>query len=478
MGGGKVVPDSVTSEGLGAVVTRWARAVGAWLGHQAIPPMAAALAYRTVFSIIPICVIGVVVLQRFINKQSVVDDLFARIMTWLGVAEIGLDAGQRGDIFARLQELIGSLDKLSFTGIGIVSGLTLIYAAISLLIELENSFNKLYNAPQGRSLVRRIMQYWLMVSLGPVLLAASFVVAERVAGVTGAVAEGTVLLKVVAFFTSVAISTLALWLLYITIPNTRVKLLPALNGAVAGAVALEAAKYGFHLYLEHAALKTLYGSLALIPIFLLWVYLTWIVILTGLRVSYLIQHGRRVTILQLASGLRGAGSFVDPAYSLAVACDVARAFERGEPSTVEQVGERCGMTDQAARVMLSRLTEDRVLLEVQAGANVGRERYVLSRPAETIAVETVLKSGFAAVGSAVPPQVAAMRAMQMVSTRGRTLADELKAGLPVSSQTPPPAVLAGEGPPLAAAAKEQEAAVERLAEQASGEQGVTQPGGV
>jgi len=442
------VAEGNAAEGLGLVVQRWSRALGDWLGHRAIPPMAAALAYRTVFSIIPICVIGLVVLQRFVNKQEVVDDLFGRVMTWLGVSQISVNPDEAMKIDSVLRQLATSLDKLSFTGIGIISGLTLIYAAISLLIELETSFNKLYNAPHGRSLVRRIMQYWLLVSLGPVLLAGSFLVAERVTGVAGTVEQGGAgggwLLKALGFVTSVAISTVALWVLYITVPNARVKLLPALNGAVSGAVALELAKYGFHLYLEKAALKTLYGSLALIPIFLLWVYVTWLVVLTGLRVSYLVQHGRRITILHLASGARGS-AFVDPSYAVAVACEVARAFARGEPSTVEQVADRVGMTDQAARSLLTRLAEDRVLLEVQTGANAGRERYVLSRPAEAIAVETVLRAGFAAVGAAVPPQVAAMRGAQLAATAGRTLADELKTATPPAPASELP-TLAGEEP--------------------------------
>lgn len=430
----------------GPFLQRWGKALGTWLGHQAIPPMAAALAYRTVFSIIPICIIGVVVVQRFVNKQSVVDDLFARVMAWIGVAEIGLDGNQRGEVFNRLQELVASFDKLSFTGIGIASGLTLIYAAISLLIELENSFNKLYNAPRGRSLVRRIMQYWLLVSLGPVLLAASFIVAERVTGIAGTMPEGTLLLKFFGFASSVAISSVALWLLYITVPNTRVKPLAALNGAVAGAIALEAAKWGFQFYLEKAALKTLYGSLALIPIFLLWVYVTWIVVLTGLRVSYLVQNGRRVTILQLASGLRGAGAFVDPAFAIAVACDVARAFAKGEPSSVEQVGERVGISDQTARALLGRLLQDRVVIEVQTGGNASRERYVLARPAEAISVESVLRSGFAAAGGSVPPSVAAMRAAQIDSVKGRTLADEVGSA---AAATPSPKPALPEGPQTA-----------------------------
>ncbi len=411
------------SEGLAHFIRRWAAAIGEWLGHRAIPPMAAALAYRTVFSIIPIFIIGLVVLQRFINKQSVVDDLFGRIMSWLGVSQISVNADEAMKIDSVLRQLAGSLDKLSFTGIGIISGLTLIYAAISLLIELENSFNRLYNAPRGRSFVRRVMQYWLLISLGPVLLAGSFFVAEKVTGATGAI-EGGWLLQTAGFLSSVAISTLALWLLYMTIPNARVRALPALQGAVAGAVALEAAKYGFHVYLERAALKSLYGSMALIPLFLLWVYMTWVVVLTGLRVSYLIQNGRRVTLLHLASGTRGS-AFIDPSYALSVACDVAAAFAAGRSSGVEGVGERIGMTDQAVRQMLERLTQDGVLVELQTGGAEGRQRWVLARPAEKIAVAAVLRSGFAAVGGAVPREVAAMRAAQVAAAGERTLADEL-----------------------------------------------------
>lgn len=401
--------------------------VGDWLGHRAIPPMAAALAYRTVFSIIPLCVIALVVLQRFVNKRSVVQDLFYRFMDLVGLSQLELDADQHSAVAAKLQEISGSFARVSFTGIGIISGLTLIYAAISLLIELESAFNRLYNAPRGRSLVRRLMQYWLLISLGPVLIAASFAVAERLTGITadvGGADEGSWLLRVLAFVSSVAISTMTLWVLYVSIPNTRVRFLPALYGAMAGAVALEAAKYGFHIYLERAALKSLYGSLALIPIFLLWVYVTWIVVLTGLRVSYLVQQGRRLTILHFSAGLAAQASFVDPAYAVAVACEVGRAFARGESVTSEQVAERLRITDEAARILLARLVENRLLLLAQTpGADL--ERYVLAKPAEAMRLEEVLAVGFAAAGERAAPAVEALRAAQLRAVRDRTLADEI-----------------------------------------------------
>lgn len=400
--------------------------LGDRLGHRAIPPIAAALAYRTVFSIIPICVIALVVLQRFVNKQNVVQDLFYRFMDLVGLSQIGLDEDQHSAVSVKLQEIAASFDRVSLTGIGVISGLTLIYAAISLLIELETAFNRLYNAPRGRSFVRRIMQYWLLVSLGPVLIAMSFVVAEKLTGLSAgaSVSGGSWLLRVVGFLSSVAISTTTLWVLYVSIPNTRVKFMPALYGAVSAAVALEAAKYGFHLYLERAALKSLYGSLALVPMFLLWVYVTWIVVLTGLRVSYLVQNGRRVTILRLSANLRPRASFVDPAYAVAVAGEVGKAFARGESLTAEQAAERLGLTDEAARELLARLAEDRLLLAVQT-AGAALERYVLARPAEAIPLDAVLASGFAVAGESAAPAVEALRAAQLKSVREKTLADEI-----------------------------------------------------
>ncbi|MFT3684049.1 MAG: YihY/virulence factor BrkB family protein [Phycisphaerales bacterium] len=450
----------VTSQGWFPRSRAMAGRLGDWLGHRAIPPMAAALAYRTVFSIIPLCVIAIVVLQSFVNKRSVVQDLFGKFMDLIGLGQIGLDEDQNSAVAGKLQEIAGHFDKVSFTGIGIISGLTLVYAAISLLIELETAFNRLYNAPRGRSVVRRLMQYWLLISLGPVLIAASFAVAERLTGITAgveSVATGW-LLSVVAFISSVAISTMTLWVLYITIPNTRVRFMPALYGALVGSVALEAAKYGFHIYLERAALKSLYGSLALVPMFLLWVYLTWLIVLTGLRVSYLIQQGRRLRILHLSAGLRSKAAFFDPAYAVAVACEVGRAFARGESVTAEQIAERTGVTDEAARELLGRLKGQGVVLPVQTpGSDL--ERFVLARPAETVQTESVLAAGFEAAGSGAAPAVEALRAAQVKAVKGRTLADELGqiGGVPggAAPQTPAASVVEAVAPvPVRATAAE------------------------
>lgn len=419
-----VAERSITDE---RPLQRLGRLVGAWLGHESIPQMAAAMAYRTVFSIIPLCIIGLVVLQRFVNKEKTVESLFERFLEVVGLAQIGLDQDQSNIVATKLRELTRSFDSLSFTGIGLISGLTLIYAAISLLVELENAFNRLYGATRGRSLVRRLMQYWLMVSLGPVLLAMSFFVVDRLTGAAGSVA-GAWFGYIGAYASSVAITSLLLWVLYLTMPNARVRPTAALYGAVVASVALEAAKFGFQLYLQNAALKSIYGSLALIPVFLLWVYVTWVIVLTGVRVAFLIQHGRRVTLLSRLAGSGNGGRagdvFIDPAYVAEVAADVARRFATGQPAVLDGIAERAGLSEAATRAALGELARAGLVAPIKDERS-GGERWVLCRPAETIAMPDVLRAGFSLAGEQGPRVVLQVRQAQLRAAEGQSLAGQI-----------------------------------------------------
>ncbi|HWQ28598.1 MAG TPA: YhjD/YihY/BrkB family envelope integrity protein, partial [Dehalococcoidia bacterium] len=143
--------------------------------------------------------------------------------------------------------------------------------------------------PAGRSWARRITQYWTLLTLGTILLFTTFYVGEKfkswaadVGESTGLMGRGPVALAVIGYSVTVVISTLLLLLAYLTVPNTKVRWRPALVGAFVAAVLWEAGKWGFTQYLRYsAAYERIYGSIALIPLFLLWVYLTWLIVLLG-----------------------------------------------------------------------------------------------------------------------------------------------------------------------------------------------------
>jgi hypothetical protein len=151
-----------------------------------------------------------------------------------------------------IAKLMGNIRQFPFTVVGLVGLLTFVYAALSMMVEVEHSFNQVYNAPEGRSWVRRLTQYWTLLSLGPVLLLLSFGVTAAVrvwleqtlhSGVGEKVSWAAPF--IVTVVTALPLTTAMFMLIYSVVPNTRVQPGPALVGAVTAAVLWELGKNGF-----------------------------------------------------------------------------------------------------------------------------------------------------------------------------------------------------------------------------------------
>lgn len=205
--------------------------------------------------------------------------------------EAHAESAERLDNF--ITDLLDRVGKIQFGAVGVIGMMTLVYAAISMMVEVEQAFNHLCHAPQGRSWTRRITLYWTLLTLGTLFLVMSFAAGESIRGFTANLAQTEAfsfmrgsLLAVLGFAVTCAISTTLLLIVYTTVPNTRVHLGPALLGAAIAAIMWESGKWGFTTYVHYSAgYSRLYGSLALIPLFLLWVYLTWLIVLFGLQLA-------------------------------------------------------------------------------------------------------------------------------------------------------------------------------------------------
>ena len=175
------------------------------------------------------------------------------------------------------------------TFLGSVSGLTLpgtvllIVTALLLMFRIEVAFNKIWRVIEARTLINRIVMYWAVLTLCPIMIGGSLALGAQNLLAAFNLQEGVPpWLQQFAIF-------LLMWttftLIFLLVPNRKVKFRDAVAGAFLTAVLFEIAKAGFVAYISNANFALIYGALATVPIFLFWLYLVWSVILFGASLS-------------------------------------------------------------------------------------------------------------------------------------------------------------------------------------------------
>lgn len=403
-----------------------------WNGARRVqmPRMAAALSFRTIFGLLPMVMVALIVIKNFWTPEQMEQGV-RQVLGYTGLAEIVVDrsalAAEEPTLVARgateasasdlaeelkdrsfldlagtsealrldkwIQEMVGRLNAIRLGAISFVSALILVYAAISMIVEVEKAFNQIYAAPRSRSWPRRVAQYWTLLTLGAFGLAGSYTVQQSLPAAIGGLA-------VPKFAMTVMISTGVMLLLYMTVPNTRVHFRPALAGALLAGLAWEAGKWGFGAYVSFSGGQArLYGILALFPMFLMWIYVTWLIVLMGLQVAQAIQaynKARRDGLTPSILAALGFGEaegrsrtpFVDPGAVLSLGALVARRFAKGETTEPSDAASAIGVEDDVASEMLSRLARAGLVHRID-----GDGGYTLARPGEGIAATEVLGVG-------------------------------------------------------------------------------------
>jgi membrane protein len=242
---------------------------------------AAALSFSSMLALAPMMAIGFAVLSVFSSTSELsapLEDFFYQFLLPTASEEL------RGYI----DQFSGQAGKLSLIGLGFF-----LLTALLLLFNIEESFNDIWRVEQGRNMTARLIVYWALVSLGPLLMGASLAISTYLLSLT--VTTGA---EFVGQFQSFGVillpflfELLAFMLLYLVMPNVRVSLLHALGGALVASLMFEVTKKGFALYvLNFKSYEIVYGALSTLPIFLIWIYLSWVVALIGAEVVAVLQQ--------------------------------------------------------------------------------------------------------------------------------------------------------------------------------------------
>lgn len=401
------------------------------------PAMAANLAFRTLFGLLPVLVVATIV------TRAILGDRFGEVVQ-LAMTALGLDAvsivpadGSRPDgvpLDQWILSLVEHARQIDLSAIGLVGALTVVFSAVWTMVAIETSFNAIYRAPSGRPFVRRVLVYWFVLTAAPVLVAAIPAALRSAADFAGA---DSAVVSLAARALSTVGGFVALWLLlgtaYATVPNTKVNIRAAMIGAFVAALLIELGKRFLGASLSGSfAASRLYGSLGLVPLFMMWVYLMWLAVLFGLLVSSVLQgfsrHGRALAAYD------GRDVF-EPASAVACFESIAESFAKGRPATVEHIVRSCSVSPTAARDLLAIFERSGLVLRVDGGDR----RFTPARPPETILRADALRSGFAFADGGVEcpadDEIRALRDAQIAALGDRTFATR-RAATGQSGQSP------------------------------------------
>ncbi len=241
----------------------------------------AALTYTTLLSLVPLSTVIFSVFAAFPMFDSVAGQIqnfiFENFVPTSG------DAIQH-----YLEEFSSKTSKLTAIGTAF-----LIISALLMMNTIEGAMNDIWHIKSSRKPVAKFMVYWAMLTLGPILIGASIAFTSYLTSLpllseTALISGlGSKLLLLLPFLAT----TIACTLLYAIVPNTYVPLQHALAGAIVAAALFELAKKGFAVYVTaFPTYEMIYGALATIPVFLIWLYLSWMVAMLGAEISYCLYH--------------------------------------------------------------------------------------------------------------------------------------------------------------------------------------------
>ena len=289
-----------------------------------------------------------------------------------------------------LAELIDEFISRAQSGtVGLAGMLLIVLVAIQLLTSVENAFNSVWGVKRGRSLVQRVVFYWTLISLGAVLgFAALGLFSLSFTDLMQQLPLGDHLLGFLQWLTplfSLLLLTLLLTGLYRFMPNTHVAWRPALFGATIVAVLLMANNALTFLYVQRVVTTySIYGSVGILPVIMLGLFVFWLIVLFGAQIIYAVQN---VNHLSNQEAWKGISHSARELLSLVLLVRVGRRFVQcAPPFSSEELTSLAGAPSQIVNESLSRLVDLGYLAAIPEtdGNAVAATRYQPARPLENI----------------------------------------------------------------------------------------------
>lgn len=356
-------------------------------------PRAAGLAYTTLLGLVPLLAVAIGVSTSLLQKQGeepirqMVDKLVAYVAPALDleVKKDGIETtSKRREVVAKISEFVSNIHSGALGATGVV---VLIFIAVSLLRNVETAINDIWGVTRARNFVQAVVQYWSVITLGPIItivaigLTSSVYIKYTQDFISAIGPFG----KLFVFLLPFIILSFAFGLFYQLMPNTRVQWRSALIGGIVGGTLWQLNSMFNTLYVNKVVTYSkIYGSLGILPVFLIGLYFSWVILLLGAQVAYVYQNRRAYLQEKMSEMVNERGrEFV----ALRIMTHIARAYEQGYgPQKINAIVNALGVPFQLASRILSTLTKEGLLAITHNGENA----YLPARPLEKITFYDVI----------------------------------------------------------------------------------------
>lgn len=313
------------------------------------------LVYTTLLSIVPLLAVSFSVLKGF-GVHNQVEPMLLNLLEPLG--EQGVEITNK---------IIGFVDNVNVKVLGSLSLLFLFYTVISLLTKIEQALNNTWRIRKYRGIMQRITEYISVVMVGPVLIFSAIGLTASISTSTAATAlesmhgYGT-LIWIISKLASFLMITGAITFIYVLVPNEKVKLKSAFTGAVVAALLWKLTGWVFSSFVAGSVkYSAIYSGFAVIVIFMIWLYLSWLILLVGASIAFYHQHPERTSsrqqVLRLSSRLREK-------IGLLVMLRVGQSFHQDDKKlTKQQLSKNLDIAAEALALVIRPLEEHGLLTE-------------------------------------------------------------------------------------------------------------------
>ncbi|MGD8372327.1 MAG: YihY/virulence factor BrkB family protein [Syntrophobacterales bacterium] len=339
---------------------------------------AMSLVYTTLLALVPLLAVSFSVLKGF-GVHNQIEPLLLNFLKPMG--ERGVEVTAR---------IIGFVDSIKAGVLGSLGLALLIYTVISLIQKIERACNDTWHISRSRPLAQKFSDYLSVILIGPVLVFTAL-------GITASLMSTTVVQKMVAikvFGSLLEVGTklvpfllviAAFTFVYIFVPNTRVRFRSAFAGGLVAGILWEASGWGFASFVVTSARYTaIYSSFAILIMFMIWLYLSWMIVLVGASVAYYHQHPESVTTIRRKVRLSNR---MQEKLSLLVMFLIGKNYYRNRPAlTLEDLVQRLRVPIEALDPIMKALEQFGLL------TRTGHEppEYLPARPLDTTELKEVL----------------------------------------------------------------------------------------